>query len=72
MDNGEFQGHVVERLGYISGRMDMLVERVEDVEDLEPRVAVLENRQRRSYTYFSLAFGAVGAFVAALWKVMGA
>lgn len=72
MEQDEFQTHVVGRLGYISGRVDMLVERVEDVEDLEPRVAVLETRQRRSYTFFSLAFGAAGAFITALWKVMGA
>ena len=72
MNNATFQDVVIQRLGYISGQLDMLVERVEDVEDLEPRVAVLEQQKRRAYTYASFAFGAVGAFVAALWKVMGA
>ncbi len=72
MNESEFRGVVVERLGYISGQVDMLVERVEDVEGLEPRVAIIEARQRKMTAYFSVAFGAVGAFGGAVWRVFGA
>jgi hypothetical protein len=71
MDDLEFRDEVIGSLGRIEGQVDMLVDRVEDVEAIEPRVAVLEAKQRRMTAVFTVTFGAVGAFTGAVWRVFG-
>ncbi len=66
-----FRDDVMSSLGRIEGQVDMLVDRVEDVEDLEPRVAIIESRQRKMTAVFSVAFGVVGALTGAFWRVFG-